>query len=517
MSPRPPLPPEADANQARASDPSASAWVSASAGTGKTEVLVRRVLRLLLAGFKPESILCLTYTKTAAAEMQNRLCASLPSGRRSRTDVLAKNSPNLTRSEPDAETLRIARRLFARALEAKGGLKIHTIHGFCETAAAAFPARSAGHAAFLRARRARAGKHAARRFRRHARPRRRGKRGRRSARLSPRSWRFTSGEYLRQVIDTVMAKRAELARMVDYHAEPRGLGRGRRLGAQAPVRCGRGAEEALLAQLAGVLDETRSMLPSRPSLAFGSTAGTDKEAEASLRRGTSERGREPRCGAGGRCSSTTGRKAPKPDLHQGFRQDGARASRRALSARKPPSPASMTSSRICAWRRRAPRCLPSPTPCGPSTSGESGPEVALDYDDLIVKTQNLLSRADAASWVLYKIDGGDRPHPGRRGAGHQSRAMDHHREPGGGVLRRRGQKRQAPHAVRRRRREAVDLQLPGREPGAVRRGRPRLPAKGQGAFARLAQGAAHPLLPLDRADPQGRRSRFRPCASDQRT
>jgi len=68
-----PLPPEADANQARASDPSASAWVSANAGTGKTEVLVKRVLRLLLAGFRPESILCLTYTKAAAAEMQNRL------------------------------------------------------------------------------------------------------------------------------------------------------------------------------------------------------------------------------------------------------------------------------------------------------------------------------------------------------------------------------------------------------------------------------------------------------------
>src|SRR5512135_1580717 len=71
------LPEEADRNQARASDPSASAWVSANAGTGKTEVLVKRVQRLLLAGFKPESILCLTYTKTAAAEMQNRLLKDL--------------------------------------------------------------------------------------------------------------------------------------------------------------------------------------------------------------------------------------------------------------------------------------------------------------------------------------------------------------------------------------------------------------------------------------------------------
>ena len=72
-----PLPHAADANQARASDPSASAWVSANAGTGKTEVLVRRVLRLLLAGSEPQRILCLTYTKMAAAEMQNRLLQEL--------------------------------------------------------------------------------------------------------------------------------------------------------------------------------------------------------------------------------------------------------------------------------------------------------------------------------------------------------------------------------------------------------------------------------------------------------
>ena len=68
---------EADANQARASEPDASAWVSANAGTGKTDVLVKRMLRLLLAGARPESILCLTYTKTAAAEMQNRLLKAL--------------------------------------------------------------------------------------------------------------------------------------------------------------------------------------------------------------------------------------------------------------------------------------------------------------------------------------------------------------------------------------------------------------------------------------------------------
>ena len=74
-----PLPHAADANQARASDPAASSWVSANAGTGKTEVLVRRVLRLLLAGSEPQRVLCLTYTKMAAAEMQNRLLGELAS------------------------------------------------------------------------------------------------------------------------------------------------------------------------------------------------------------------------------------------------------------------------------------------------------------------------------------------------------------------------------------------------------------------------------------------------------
>ena len=133
------LPPEADANQARASDPGASAWVSASAGTGKTAVLVKRVLRLLLEGFAPESILCLTYTKTAAAEMQNRLLEALAAWATDESGKLAKKLEKLTRRLPDEKMLRLARRLFAHALEAKGGLKIHTIHGFCERLLQRFP------------------------------------------------------------------------------------------------------------------------------------------------------------------------------------------------------------------------------------------------------------------------------------------------------------------------------------------------------------------------------------------
>jgi len=134
-----PLPHETDRNQGRASDPDASAWVSANAGTGKTEVLVRRVLRLLIAGSKPECILCLTYTKTAAAEMQNRLLKELAAWATAPEDNLREKLLLLMGRAPEDGDLRTARRLFARALEAKGGLKIHTIHGFCERLLQRFP------------------------------------------------------------------------------------------------------------------------------------------------------------------------------------------------------------------------------------------------------------------------------------------------------------------------------------------------------------------------------------------
>src|SRR5262245_15032309 len=101
----------ADANQARAPDPSASAWVSANAGTGKTEVLVRRVLRLLLAGSEPQRILCLTYTKMAAAEMQNRLLKELAAWATLEDGTLRERLAALLGRGPDDAEVKAARRL----------------------------------------------------------------------------------------------------------------------------------------------------------------------------------------------------------------------------------------------------------------------------------------------------------------------------------------------------------------------------------------------------------------------
>lgn len=137
--------------QATASDPSRSAWVSANAGSGKTHVLTQRVIRLLLAGARPSSILCLTYTKAAASEMSNRVFDRLAEWATLPDQHLAKRIEDIEKIPPDALKIAEARRLFARALETPGGLKIQTIHAFCESLLHQFPleANVAGHFSVL--------------------------------------------------------------------------------------------------------------------------------------------------------------------------------------------------------------------------------------------------------------------------------------------------------------------------------------------------------------------------------
>jgi ATP-dependent helicase/nuclease subunit A len=128
--------------QLAASRPRDHAALSASAGTGKTHVLTARVLRLLLAGVDPASILCLTFTKAGAAEMADRIHARLAYWVRLKDSELRKELFAL--GEPnDDSSLALARTLFARVLEAPGGgLRIQTIHAFAQSLLAAFPAEA---------------------------------------------------------------------------------------------------------------------------------------------------------------------------------------------------------------------------------------------------------------------------------------------------------------------------------------------------------------------------------------
>ena len=137
--------------QARASDPARSAWVSANAGSGKTHVLTQRVIRLLLSGCRPSAILCLTYTKAAASEMSNRVFERLAEWVTLDDAALDDRIAAIEGERPDLLKRQEARRLFARALETPGGLKIQTIHAFCEALLHQFPleANVAGHFSVL--------------------------------------------------------------------------------------------------------------------------------------------------------------------------------------------------------------------------------------------------------------------------------------------------------------------------------------------------------------------------------
>ncbi len=125
--------------QRGAADPKASVWVAASAGTGKTKVLTDRVLRLLLAGTAPGRILCLTFTKAAAAEMNNRIAETLKIWASADAAALRAALVKVMDREPDATEMQRARRLFPAVLDVPGGMRIQTIHAFCQTVLGRFP------------------------------------------------------------------------------------------------------------------------------------------------------------------------------------------------------------------------------------------------------------------------------------------------------------------------------------------------------------------------------------------
>ncbi len=127
--------------QVEASDPDVSAWVSANAGSGKTHVLALRVIRLLLAGVRPEQILCITFTKAAAANMAKRVFDTLARWTSLDDTALDQAIRAISNLEGGTSLRARARRLFALALETPGGLKVQTIHAFLHAAPPPVPVR----------------------------------------------------------------------------------------------------------------------------------------------------------------------------------------------------------------------------------------------------------------------------------------------------------------------------------------------------------------------------------------
>src|SRR5215470_7860145 len=133
------IPEDLRRTQVEASDPAVSAWVTANAGSGKTHVLAQRVIRLLLDGVDPAKILCITFTKAAAANMSNRVFDELRRWTALDDRALDTAIAQISLAKPNAIRRARARRLFATALDTPGGLKVQTIHAFCTRLLHQFP------------------------------------------------------------------------------------------------------------------------------------------------------------------------------------------------------------------------------------------------------------------------------------------------------------------------------------------------------------------------------------------
>ena len=130
---------DASARQAAASDPASSVLVSANAGTGKTKLLTDRVLRLMLDGARPDSILCVTYTRAAAAEMRNRISARLADWAVASGAALRDELAAMGIAIPSQDMLGRARSLFAEILDNDDGPRVETVHSFCQSVLRRFP------------------------------------------------------------------------------------------------------------------------------------------------------------------------------------------------------------------------------------------------------------------------------------------------------------------------------------------------------------------------------------------
>jgi ATP-dependent helicase/nuclease subunit A len=382
----------ANKNQRAAADPKNSVFVTANAGSGKTKVLVDRIARLLLEGSKPSAFLCITYTKAAAAEMQRRLFERLGGWCVASDEKLAADLKDLG---AEAADLGRARALFAQALETPGGLKIQTIHAFCERLLARFPleagvppgfdiadeARAAALLAQARADTALGEDAPADAFRRFA------------ARLS--------GDQLQRLLDRLALQRSDFHRFVNERdlvlvVEPQIKNR------HGVRQTGEQFTRAFLAQ-----HDWKALREAAGVLGTGTT--TDQETAERLRAvldciEDATAARMPKCFAfaftgGGKgdlykkyVTTNLGKAHPwlEPLLRR-FAED-------CLQARETLNSIERAEDAIAALQLAL--MLDRTYQAAKQRTG------ALDFDDLIKHAYDLLQRADAAPWVLYKLDGG---------------------------------------------------------------------------------------------------------------
>ncbi len=385
--------------QSRATDPRRSAWVSANAGSGKTFVLSRRVIRLLLADTAPSKILCLTFTKAAAAEMAKRVFDELGRWTRLGDAELAAEIALLEGRPPTVKQLARARRLFAEALDTPGGLKIQTIHAFCERLLHQFPfeANVAGHFEVLDERNAATLKDEARRAlltRAAADPA--GPLGVALDAVLARVSDYTHETTLDEFIEKRDAVRAWIQRCDDVE------------GAIADLRRALGLRKGETSDALRNEAVERSPLDRKTAARFAAAlaggGALDKGASAKLAVIATDADRDARYDAlvdlffTGRelrkSFVTKGALSANPGLADLLDREAARLA--ALVDRIATAELAETSA---AMLRLADGAIG-------EYEAEKRRRGVLDFEDLIVRTAMLLARSDAARWVQYKLDRG---------------------------------------------------------------------------------------------------------------
>ncbi|MDB5734582.1 MAG: Double-strand break repair helicase AddA [Alphaproteobacteria bacterium] len=378
-----------------ASDPEVSAWVAANAGAGKTYTLANRVARLLLADAKPGRILCLTFTKAAAAEMQERLFRQLGEWAMLPDEDLRARIAGIG---GDAHSdLKKARRLFAGALETPGGLKILTLHAFCQVVLSRFPIEAKIPPAFEVL-----DDQSAREMIGEARQHVLERAGSGDARLAAAAAHLvteTSEATLSRILDAALA--GDRRKLDRFFAGLKSL--------SDDLRSAHGLEAGESAQgiaknLCAELRKENALLMALPGWLASGTATDSKNGEGwqnylatdfgeagfpLLRELLLTKDGEPR-----KRLATKKLADAQPDLLNFLTDLQARicvAADRQKSARAADlAEAALTL--VAAMRQ--------------DYAQAKRLRGVLDYDDLIVETRNLLSDRSAAQWVLYKLDGG---------------------------------------------------------------------------------------------------------------
>ena len=447
--------------QARASNPATSAWVSANAGSGKTHVLTQRVLRLLLDGTAPAQILCLAYTKAAAANMAERVFGKLALWTSLDDKALAQAIVDCGASTPGAPDLVFARQLFARAIETPGGLKIQTLHAFAERLLRLFPfeANVPAHFKVL-------DETESKRQLTQARDAALAELGASSeSRTLSIWWRARSGAAR---FDELLTEALRCAEIFEAHDDaksyaaalrvPLGLSPGAKVASVEAEMLGgdtgRMRRERWAERLEGRQEERLQYRrePSRSELrrsAAGSRPGPARRVFQGQRRGGPSRRRERRHRDQG----------PGPERPVSRRGSAPRAGALACPAREKARRAHARAQRRAVRRRPVdPRRLRADEGRARRARFQRPDRARACAGDAL---QRRVGDAQARLWA--------RPPADRRSAGRLRAAMGHSRRHERRVFRRRRRAAQGPHNLRGRRREAVDLRLPGRGAGCSRK------------------------------------------------